>query len=57
MAMNRPNLMSDRVQRFIDNLNAERGRGDDGDEEDEELSHNERLRRSILDDEEGEEGD
>lgn len=55
--MNRPNLMSDRVQRFIDNLNAERGRGDDGDEEDEELSHNERLRRSILEDEEDEEGD
>lgn len=55
--MNRPSLMSDRVQRFIDNLNAERGRpsnrGEDADEGGEEPSRIERLRRSILEDEGG----
>jgi len=55
--MNRPNLMSDRVQDFIDTLNAQRGRpsnrGEDADEGDEEPSRIERLRQSILEDEDG----
>ena len=44
------------VQDFIDRANAERGRGgnsDDAPEKEDESSHNERLRQSILEEAEG----